>query len=289
MAVDLHLHSSKSDGSDKPAEIVAHAVAAGLEAIALTDHDNLDGIDEAAAAAAAAGIGFVPGTELSVNWRTGPMHMLVYFLEPGTGPLQDALVGLQGGRQRRNREMAEKLSGLGLVVDYDEVVDEAGGSGVGRPHFAAVLMRKGYVASIKEAFDRYLANGALAYVARRRFEAAEAIDLARASDAVPVIAHPHTVGVSADDYRTAFEELVDAGLGGIEAYYPEYEPEQRRHLARICRDLGVVATGGSDYHGDYKPGLAVGTGWGDLVLPDEAVEMLHQQRELGSAQHQTVG
>jgi predicted metal-dependent phosphoesterase TrpH len=281
VSVDLHLHSSRSDGSDEPAEIVAHAVAAGLTAIALTDHDNLNGIVEARAAATQAGIHFISGTELSVNWRSGGMHMLVYFLEPGEGPLQDALSGLQRGREARNREMAQQLSGLGLAIDYDEVIDEAGGSGVGRPHFAAVLVRKGYVRDIKEAFDMYLADGRPGYVPRRRLDASRAIDLARASGAVPVIAHPHTVGVSADEYRSAFEELVDAGLGGIEAFYAEYEQSQRSHLAGICHRLGIVPTGGSDYHGSYKAGLSVGTGRGDLEVPDETVDLLEQQRQAG--------
>ena len=278
MAVDLHLHSNRSDGSDDPADVVMRAVDAGLSAVALTDHDNLNGIDEARAAAEAAGIGFVPGAELSVNWRTGGMHMLVYFLEPGPGPLQEVLVSLQGGREERNRAMADRLSDLGLDISYAEVVDEAGGSGVGRPHFAAVLVRKSYVADIREAFDRYLANGGPGYVARRRLDATEAIGLARASGAVPVIAHPHTVGVSAADYRAAFVELVDAGLGGVEAYYAEYDKETRDHLADLCRSLEIVPTGGSDYHGSYKPGLSVGTGKGDLRVPDETVDLLQENR-----------
>lgn len=224
MAVDLHLHSNRSDGSDEPAEIVARAVEAGLSALALTDHDNLNGIDEARSAARSAGIRFIPGAELSVNWATGAMHMLVYFLEPGSGPLEDELTNLQGGREERNRQMVERFTDLGLPMTYDEVAEEAGGTGIGRPHFAAVLVRKGYVTDVQDAFDRYLANGRPGYVPRRRLDARRAVELARASGAVPVIAHPHTLGVSADHYETAFQDLVDVGLGGIEAYYSEYEP-----------------------------------------------------------------
>ncbi len=132
--------------------------------------------------------------------------------------------------------------------------------------------------SIQQAFDRYLATGRPAYVDRIRLEASRAIELARRSGAVPVIAHPHTVGVSADDYQRAFTTLVDAGLGGIEAYYSEYSPDQRAHIAGLCRRLGIAATGGTDYHGTYKPGMRVGIGRGDLAVPESAVDDLHAQR-----------
>lgn len=278
MAVDLHLHSNRSDGSDDPAEVVAGAIEAGLTALALTDHDNLDGIAEASSAAEVAGIRFIPGVELSVNWPTGGMHMLVYFLEPGSGPLQDRLPTLQTSREDRNRAMALRLTELGLDISYDEVADEAGGIGIGRPHFAAVLVRKGFATNSRDAFNRILANGRPGYIARWRLDAKEAVQLARASGAVPVIAHPLTLGASRDDYAQAFRGLVEVGLGGIEAFYSEYEPPIREHLARLCRELGIVATGGSDYHGSYKPGLNIGSGRGDLVVPDETVDMLEEVR-----------
>ncbi len=280
MAVDLHLHSVFSDGSETPQAIVDRAARAGLTAIALTDHDTLDGVTEAAAAARKAGLVFVPGAELSVQWKTGPMHLLVYYLEPGSGPLQDRLAEIQAGRVHRNEQIADRLGGLGIEVSLEEVETEASGRGVGRPHFAAVLMRKGYVASMGEAFDRYLAAGRPGYVNRERLGAADAIILARASGAVPVIAHPHTLGITAADFRAAFEHLVTVGLGGIEAYYGEYRPEMRRHLAGVCRRLGIAATGGSDFHGAYKPGLEVGSGHGDLAVPDEALDEL--RREVGT-------
>jgi hypothetical protein len=272
--VDLHLHSTFSDGTDSPAAIVEAARRIGLSAIALTDHDNLDGISEGRTAAEAAGVRFVAGTELSVVWDTGAMHMLVYFLEPGPGPLQDRLVWLQQARASRNEQIADRLAQLGLDVRFAEVVEEAGGHGIGRPHFAAVLVRKGYAVDMADAFDRYLAAGRPGYISRERLDAHEAISLARASGAAPVIAHPHTLGVAAEDYRSAFVELAEAGLAGIEAYYPEYPSQLRAHLAEVCAHLGIAATGGSDYHGTYKPGLAVGTGYGDLVVPDDALNDL---------------
>ncbi len=274
VAVDLHTHSSASDGSDPPATVVRRAADAGLSALALTDHDNLDGIPEARAAADELGLTLIAGTELSVEWSTGPMHLLVYFLEPGPGPLQDAMVEIRRGRDDRNHRLAERLRTLGLDITYEEVAAEAGGSGVGRPHFAAVMVSKGYVPDISAAFDRYLAAGRPGYEPRMRLDAESAIRLARESAAIPVIAHPHTLGVGVDDYNTAFRSLTDVGLGGIECYYGEYSPELREHLAGVAQSLGIIATGGSDYHGTYKQDLDIGTGRGDLVVPDSAAEAL---------------
>jgi len=279
VAVDLHLHSLFSDGTDDPETIVQSAAELGLSAIALTDHDNLNGIARARAAAGSAGIEVISGTELSVAWNGGPMHLLVYFLEPERGPLQDRLQEIQESRSNRNERMVDRLNELGMEISYEEVSIEAGGTGMGRPHFAAVLVRKGHAESISHAFDLYLAAGRSAYLPRARLEAIEAIELATRSGAVTSIAHPHTLGVPDEGYWKAFEHLVGAGLGGIEAYYGEYSPEFRAHLAHVCSGLGIVATGGSDYHGSYKPNLRIGIGKGDLVVPDQALEELMAFRD----------
>jgi len=272
--VDLHLHSTESDGTDSPSEVVRLAADAGLSTIALTDHDTLDGIGEAMEAAAAHGVSLIPGTELSVEWPTGTMHMLVYYLEPAPGPLQDRLLALRSARHDRNRRILEALSDVGVDISYDEVTTEAGGEVVGRPHIAALLVARGHSTDIADAFDRYLARGRIAYADRLRLGAVEAIELSRASGAVPVIAHPHTLGVSRDEYAAAFTSLAKQGLGGIEAWYAEYDGDVRQHLADLATQLGLVATGGSDYHGRYKPALSVGTGRGDLHVPDRVVDQL---------------
>lgn len=273
MAVDLHLHSTASDGTDPPARIVELAIEAGLRAIALTDHDNLDGIGEARRAAGS-DLEVVSGTELSVDWDGNAVHLLVYFLEPEPGPLQDRLGWLQESRHTRNVRMVERCRDLGLDITFDEVFEEALGRGVGRPHFAAVLLRKGHVESINEAFDRFLGSGGLVYEPRERLAADEAIELAIASGAVTSLAHPHTVGVGRDEFASTFRGLAELGLHGIETYYAEYEPALRAHLRDLAHGLGLVATGGSDYHGSYKPGLSVGRGKGDLVVRDEVLEAL---------------
>jgi len=278
VAVDLHTHSSASDGTDSPALLVERAAGAGLSAVALTDHDTLSGIEEAMAAAAANGVRLIPGTELSVDHDSLKIHLLVYFLEPVDGPLQDRLGELRQGRDRRNVEILAKLRALGLEIDDADVAAQAGGESVGRPHIADALMAKGVVASRAEAFDRFLGDGGVAYVARHRLTAADAIGLAVESGAVTSVAHPHTIDGTAATYPSLFAELGDLGLTGIEAHYPEHSPDLRRHLAGLATDLGLVATGGSDYHGTGKPGLDLGIGFGDLDVPDTVVAQLEDKR-----------
>ncbi|MBW3667045.1 MAG: PHP domain-containing protein, partial [Actinobacteria bacterium] len=185
MSVDLHVHSTASDGTNTPAELVHAALESGLTALALTDHDTLEGVAEGRRTAAGTGLELIPGTELSLDYDRGGMHLVVLWLEPGTGPLQDRLGALQAGRQGRNRAMVERLSRLGMPIDMSEVLEEAGGGSVGRPHIAAVMMARGYVPDIRTAFDLWLGAGRPAYVGRDRLGPEEAISLARESGAVP--------------------------------------------------------------------------------------------------------
>lgn len=275
MTVDLHSHSTASDGSDHPADLVSLAVAKGLSALALTDHDTQEGLAEARAAAAATNLELIPGTELSLNFDGGGMHLVVLWLEPGAGPLQDRLEGLQDGRGNRNEKIVEVLDGLGMPIEIEEVLDEAGGGSVGRPHIAAVMVRKGYVPDIKTAFDLWLGNDRPAYVGRPRLNPEEAIRLARQSGAVPILAHPHTLGIhTAGAMADVLTRLQSAGLVGLEALYGAYRRHEREGYADLARRFGLVPSGGSDYHGTYKPGLELGTGYGDLAVPVETVEEL---------------
>jgi predicted metal-dependent phosphoesterase TrpH len=277
--IDLHTHSTVSDGSDAPADIPTLAAEAGCTAVALTDHDRLDGVPEAAATAAALGVELVPGCELSCEVSKGTMHVLVYFVEPGEGPLQDELVRLQEARDTRNQRMAAKLAGeLGLPITLEEIEEEAGGRGVGRPHVAAVLVRKGVASSVQDAFDRFLAKGQAGYVDKDRLLPADALHLARASGGVPVLAHPRSLELEPAPLEAAVAELTELGLSGLEAIYGRYDPGQRAGLAALAARLGLAVTGGSDHHGTYKPDLRVGTGRGDLEVPDQALEDLRQRR-----------
>lgn len=276
MAVDLHTHSRYSDGSDTPTEIITRAKSIGLSAIALTDHDLLDGIDEAARAAGT-DIEFVPGTELSVQWEGKAMHLLAYWVGHDS-PLAGRLDGIRQGRMERNHEMVEALIGLGVDISMEELEEEAGVGVIGRPHFAAILVRRKAADNIGDAFDKYLATGRPAYRARTRIEAAEVIGLARESGAVSVVAHPHTLADGADEFSHLLPRFAELGVVGIECHYVEYPQYLRENMAAAAEDLGLVATGGSDYHGTYKLGIALGSGKGDLRVPDSCLERLAERR-----------
>lgn len=275
MAIDLHSHSTASDGSDTPTAVVELALELGLSALALTDHDTQEGVAEAQSAADGQPIEIIPGTELSLQVGKGGMHLLVLWLEPGPGPLQDRLQALQDGRSGRNEVILETLTDLGMPVSMDEVAREAGGGSVGRPHIAAVMMQKGYVSSIQEAFDEWLATGKPAYAGRPRLEPEEAIRLARESGAVPVLAHPHTLDINrAAEMADLLRWLKAAGLVGLEAMYSTYQRHEREGYADLARRFELVVSGGSDYHGTYKPGLQLGHGYGELDVPDSILENL---------------
>jgi hypothetical protein len=271
--IDLHTHSTVSDGSDDPARIPELAAANGCSAVALTDHDRLDGIAAAKVRAAELGVELVAGVEISCE-HTGTMHVLVYFLEPGEGPLQDELIRLQAARDSRNHKIAGLMQSLGLPVTYEEIEEEAGGTGAGRPHMAAILVRKGVVGSIQEAFDVWLAKGRPAYLDKERLTADVAIRLARQSRAVPVLAHPFSLGLEPAGTESTVAELVSYGLGGLEAVYGRYRPEERLALTGLALRHGLAVTGGSDHHGTFKPDLQVGIGKGDLDVPDSALDDL---------------
>jgi len=285
--IDLHTHSTVSDGSEPPERIPELAAEAGCAAVALTDHDSLAGLARAAVAAQRVGVQLVPGCEVSCRRPSGPggasaegaMHVLCYFVENGEGPLQDELGRLRDDRSGRNHRLVERLGELGVPLTWDEVVAEAGDeAGVGRPHFARVLVAHGAARTIDDAFDRWLAEGRPAYVPKARLDAAEVSTLARASGGVAVLAHPLSLGMGLSALERVVDELAGRGLAGLEATYGSYRAEDRRALRRLAERTGLVATGGSDFHGSFKPDLRVGTGLGDLDVPDDALEALAARR-----------
>jgi predicted metal-dependent phosphoesterase TrpH len=274
--VDLHAHSSVSDGSDSPEGLVELAAKAGLSALALTDHDRQDGVALARRRAGELGLELVPGVEISCN-HSGTMHLLVYFLEPSEGPLQDELGRLQRARETRNEVLAARLTELGMPVTMAELEEEAGPTGAGRPHFAAILVRKAYASSVEDAFERILGKGGPAYVEKERLDPVPAISLARQSAALPVLAHPLSLGLAPAGLGSAVRELAEAGLVGLEAIYGRYSQEERANLAVLAARSRLAVTGGSDYHGRYKPDLKLGIGRGDLHVPDGALAALRER------------
>ncbi len=278
--IDLHTHSTVSDGSDPPERIPELAAEAGCSAVALTDHDSLVGLVAARKRAAELDVTLIPGCEVSCrSVGKGGMHVLVYFVEDDDGPLSAELTHLRVDRHHRNIRLADKLASMGLPITYAEVVAEAGREeGIGRPHFASVLVKAGAADSIQDAFDRFLANGRPGFVPKSRLEALDVARLATASGGVAVLAHPYSLELEGADLAALVGELAAAGFGGIEAIYGRYSPRQRQDLSNLARRFDLVATGGSDHHGTIKPDLTVGTGRGDLKVPDQVLIDLEARR-----------
>ena len=278
MHCDLHMHSTHSDGTMTPRELVEMARGLGLGAIALTDHDTTSGVAEARAAGAELGVRVLPGVEISVDWSGRSVHMLGYCFDEGTAQLQKGLDILVEGRNRRNQKMVEKLRALGIDISHGEVVAEAGGKVVGRPHFANVLQRKGAVTDWQEAFDVYLARGAKAYVERDRFSPVDSVRMIREAGGVAVLAHPGLLKLrDGETLEAVVEELAEAGLRGIECHYSYHSTEETGLCLGIARRLGLVVTGGSDFHGLAKMGIAMGSGLGDLRVPLECADALEAE------------
>ncbi|MGH9305795.1 MAG: PHP domain-containing protein [Acidimicrobiales bacterium] len=281
--IDLHTHSTCSDGSETPERVAELAHEAGCHAFALTDHDTTEGLGRAARRAAKLGVEFVPGCEISCEFSPGSLHVLVYFVADGHGPLADELVRLRQDRLARNRQLVARLSGpsVGLDITEDDLAAEAGGdlSRAGRPHVATILMRRGVVKSIQEAFDTLLSKGRAGYVGKGRLGPAQVADLARQSGGLAVLAHPLSLGLDPPSLASAVAELASMGFAGIEATYGRYSTTERAGLADLAARNNLVATGGSDFHGQVKPDLAVGAGRGDLAVPTEALVALKRLLE----------
>lgn len=274
-AIDLHTHTTHSDGSVGPADLVALALRNGAQAIAITDHDTVSGLAEGRRAAVSAGVEFIDGIEISAEYRPGTMHLLGYFIDPDSDELRSKLGDLKEGRERRNPEIARKLQALGMNVSYDEAAALAGNEIVGRPHFARVLVSKGYASSIQDAFDRYLAKGAPAYHEKIRLNPANAISLIHSAGGAAVLAHPYQLQLqSFEETEALVLSLCELGLDGIEAIYSRHSREQRLLYSQIAERCGIVTTGGSDFHGSYKPDIDIVKGTGDLFVPYSVLEAL---------------
>lgn len=276
--IDLHTHTTASDGTSSPTELVRMAWRLGLAAVAVTDHDTVDGLGEALEAGRALGLEVVPGIEISAEFQPGTMHMLGYFIQPDRPVFAEKLRVLQEARRDRNPIIAEKLNALGLAVTMDEVRAAAGGEQVGRPNFARVLLDKGYVSSMGEAFDRYLTKGGPAYVDKFRLSPADSVELIHQAGGLAVLAHPFTLGLGEQVLETFVADLAACGLDGLEVYYPEHDPDQTRACLELAARHGLAVTGGSDFHGDNKPEVALGSGFQEnLAVPAELLEALRRR------------
>ena len=244
--VDLHIHSTVSDGKFSPEEIVSKAATLGLTIIALADHDSVDGVAPALEAAKAfPPLRIIPCVEISTDMPSGEAHVLGYFIDYTSDELNASLEKFRSSRQRRAQGMIAKLHNLGIRVDWQRVQEIAGDGSTGRPHIAQAMLEKGYITSIKDAFTGYIEHGGPAYVEREKMTPAEAVALIVRSNGLPVLAHPFTV----NDPQAMVIELKTAGLVGIEAYYNGYTADEIKRLVSLADRHGLIATGGSDYHG----------------------------------------
>lgn len=270
--IDLHTHSYCSDGADSPSDVVRCAHAAGLSAIALSDHDSTDGVEEAMAAGARLGVEVLPAVELSAEFDT-ELHILGYGIDIHAPRLKEALAEARRVREVRQEDMCRKLREQGFAVTMDEVRAETGEHGVlCRAHFAQILVRKGYAASVQDAFARYLSAGCYAYSKKQALSPAEAVSLIRDAGGVAAVAHLHLIKLPDEPLKALLSSLIPHGLSGVEGYYTDYTPEMARRYRAMAQDLGLILTGGTDYHGKNKPHIEIGRGRGDLFVP---YDLLH--------------
>ena len=271
--VDLHIHSTASDGRHSPQEIVRKAAGLGLEVIALTDHDSVDGITPALEEARKLDrLQFIPAVEVSTDVPSGEVHVLGYFIDYTSEELAAALERFRSSRVGRAQGMVDRLAGLGIHISWERVREIAGTGTVGRPHIAQALLEKRYIGSIGEAFDRYIARDGPAYVEREKMTPVEAVQLILRSRGVAVMAHPFTV----PEPEATIVEMKAAGMAGIEAYYGHYIGEETGTLIALAKNHGLIATGGSDYHGLDESRETL---MGGVEVPMEAVETLMARAE----------
>lgn len=283
--VDLHLHTTCSDGNLSPAELVRLCAQRGLEVIAITDHDSTEGIPEALKAAEEfPHLAVIQGIELSADEPGSEIHLLGYFVDRLDATFEDQLRRLREGRDDRARAMVRKLRSLGLDIEWQRVEEISAGGAIGRPHIAQALVERGYVEYPKDAFKRYLGRNGPAYVGRSKFSPTDAIELLLRNGAVPVLAHPtYAVPDGAEDPDRALPAVLaglkEAGLAGMEVHYKDYSPEQVRSLEMLAREMDLIPCGGSDYHASGNPGEPEP---GDAGPPRETVSALESARRRAS-------
>jgi predicted metal-dependent phosphoesterase TrpH len=280
VSIDLHIHTTASDGTFTPAQVVSHAHRLKLKAIAITDHDTVAGSKEALLSGIPPSLEFLTGVEISATPPSfypgsGSFHLLGYSIRLDDPQLNRTLEKLQQARKNRNPAIINRLNELGISITLDEVRREAGEGQLGRPHIAQFMVKKRAVASIDEAFDRFLGTGKPAYVDKQRVECFKAIEIILAAGGVPVLAHPGLLDYKTDNQLDELiGELKKAGIQGVEVYYSGHTPDQTRRYAELAKRHDLLMTGGSDFHGAIQPEIEMGSGQGDLIVPYELFEKL---------------
>ena len=287
--IDLHNHSTKSDGTLTPSELVIHAMEKGLSTFALTDHDTIEGIDEALSFAEKLRKGeipfpdsaiavegsdspmvpeVVPGIEFSTEWGGRDVHVVGLLIDHKKDSFLEKLKDFIDSRDGRNEKMCQKLSSLGIGITYAGMLEMFPDCVLTRAHFAKYLIEYGYVKSVKEAFERYLSPGCPGYVPREKITPVQAVEMTLSADGIPVLAHPVSYEFANEDLERLIAEMKEAGLIGIEALYCTHTLSDEGYIRSLAGKYGLAISGGSDFHGENKPGLDMGTGYGSLYIPD---------------------
>ena len=274
--IDLHVHSTASDGTYTPGEVVKLAANKGLSAIALTDHDTIDGVKEAMQAANEYGIELIPGIEFSTAYEKREVHMLGLFIDPDNHSLNERLNELVATRDRRNEQMALNLRNAGIDITIPELVKMFPNAILTRAHFARYMYEKGYISDIRVAFDKYIGDGRPCYVRREKISAKEVIDLIKNAGGIPILAHPMLYGFNERELKECVASLTHSGLMGIEAIYSRNKGLDESKVRAVARENSLLISGGSDFHGANKPGLDIGTGYGHLAIPYEVLTELRK-------------
>jgi predicted metal-dependent phosphoesterase TrpH len=278
--IDLHIHSTASDGTLWPSEILTLAQDLNIAAISITDHDTLEGSKNALSCGIPSPLKFLTGVEISADppdsfSLSGSLHILGYAVDVDHPDLNQKLFMLKDSRGNRNPRILRLLSGLGIEITFDELRELAEKSALGRPHIARLMVKKGYVPSIDAAFDQYLGHGKPAYVDRFRFGCEDTIRIILDAGGIPVLAHPMLLGIQDNDiFEDFIAMLTEMGMRGIEVYYPEHTKDLMAYYTRLARRHNLLITGGTDFHGDLNPEIKMGSGTGDLYIPYELYEKL---------------
>lgn len=276
MSIDLHTHSHFSDGTMTPTELVVLAKAKKISALALTDHDTMAGVEEAVQAGAEMGIEVVPGIEISVTNKQIEYHILGYFVDPRHYAFAAAMLRVQEARVERNTKILEKLNALGIAVTAEELQTISQQGQTGRPHIARLLVQSGVVETMNQAFNQFLKKGQPAFVSRFVFDAAEAVALIRQAGGIAVLAHPAYNDPELTRLPAVLAELVPAGLEGVEVYYPTHSKPMKKKIRALANRHDLLFTGGSDYHGEVRPGTSL-AGNGNVFVPPELLVKMKEQ------------
>lgn len=278
--IDLHVHSTCSDGTLSPTELVDYAIQKGLSAFALTDHDCVEGLDMILSYAKSLPNApeIIPGIELSTDENGQEVHMVGLFIDHHNPEFNQYLQEFIESRTTRNKKMCHLLQEHGMNITYEELEAEFPGAVLTRAHYAKLLLKHGYVKSIKEAFERFLGDHCPCYVSREKITPVMAIDLIRKAGGLAILAHPILYHMSDARLDALVQKLKEAGLTGIEAIYSTYSPAEERQIRKLSTKYDLLLSGGSDFHGENKPGLDLGTGYGKLYVPEEVLLALKKAR-----------